>query len=105
MLWTKEKVVKLLQTNDIAVERAVLAIFNRQTTDEQASEVTRYCNHRGFRANHAKRGSYWARWLRSGNRLSGGHLALARRWMVQYHAQLCQIANEKTCSKCIAAPT
>lgn len=40
-----------------AVVRAIDILFGRQTEDEQRSEQTRWDNARGFRKNHAKRGS------------------------------------------------
>ncbi len=40
-----------------AVVRAIDVLFGRQTEDEQRAEQTRWDNSRGFRKNHAKRGS------------------------------------------------
>ena len=94
-MWTKESIQHLIRTNDRAVERAILAIFARQTTDEQAQQVTRYTNHRGFRSNHASKGSYYAKWVSSGRRLSGKHLDNARKIALQYHRQLVEVANKK----------
>ena len=51
-LWTKERIVTLLESNPRAVERAVLAIYARQTLEEQHSETTKENNGRGFRHNH-----------------------------------------------------
>lgn len=94
-MWTKERIQHLLRTNDTAVERAICAIFERQTQDEQATSATRHTNHRGFRQNHASKGSYYARWVNSGRRLTGHHLANARKIALQYHRQLAEIANAK----------
>ena len=94
-MWTKEKIQALIRTNPTAVERAIVAIYNRQTSDEKVTSNTRHTNHRGFRSNHAPRGSHYARWVLSGRHLSGYHLETARKIALRYHRQLCEIANEK----------
>jgi hypothetical protein len=91
--WTPEQIHSLLVTNDRAVERAIVVIFNRQTTDEQATKQTRHRNFRGFQTCDAKRGSYWARWILAGNHLTGDHLYFARRMAIKYRRQLADEAN------------
>jgi hypothetical protein len=95
MIWTKERIADLLRTNDRAVERAIVAIYNRQTVDEKSSQTTKHDNKRGFRANHASKGSYYARWVLSGRALSGHHLVNARNIAMHYRKQLLEIANAK----------
>lgn len=60
---SKDSIVKLLETNDLAVARALLVLNERQTQDEQASENTRYRNGRGFRPCHARMGSSMAKFF------------------------------------------
>jgi hypothetical protein len=98
-MWNKERITKLLTKNDRAVERAIVAIYDRQTPDEKATSDTRHDNHRGFRSNHASKGSYYARWVLSGRHLTGHHLANARKIALQYHRQLCEVANAKEIDK------
>lgn len=93
--WTESDIVALLDRSDKAVERAVVAIFNRQTPDEKQTSSTRHDNQRGFRANHTSKGSYYARWVNSGRSLSGFHLQNARKIVKQYRRQLCEQANVK----------
>lgn len=95
MPWTEDKIVDLLNTNDRAVERAIVAIYERQTADEKQTEHTRHDNQVGFRQNHAKRMSYYARLIKRGNRLYPAQLSLARSWMKMYRRQLADIANKK----------
>lgn len=95
LMWTKERIINLLNTNDIAVERAIVAIYNRQTLDEKNVRATRHDNSMGFRANHAYRGSYYAEWIRSGRHLTGDHIRKARKIVLHYHRQLLEIANAK----------
>lgn len=101
--WTKDRIINLLKSNDRAVEKAIVAIYHRQTADEKATSDTKHTNHRGFRSNHASRGSYYARWVLSGRTLSGYHVEKAREIALHYHRQLSEIANEKEAKKNEAA--
>lgn len=106
-MWTKERIQHLLATNDLAVERAIVAIYDRQTQDEKDVNAARHDNRRGFRSNHANTGSFFARIILKGwkqDRLAGRprqvhlnpeKLAKARRIAMQYHRQLCEVANVK----------
>jgi hypothetical protein len=103
--WTKDKIQNLLDNNDRAVERAIVAIYDRQTRDEKATSDTKHDNTVGFTAAHASKGSYYARWVLSGRKLTGHHLGNARRIAKHYHRQLCEIANAKETQKRPAAAT
>lgn len=103
MQWTQDRIQNLLRTNDLAVERAVVAIYDRQTQDEKRDSDTKHDNFRGFRSNHASTMSFYARIILKGWKQPNGKkrvhlnsvkLAKARAWMMQYHRQLCEIANE-----------
>lgn len=94
-MWTAERIVHLLNTNDKAVERAVVAIYERQTQDEKAASVTCHDNSVGFSGCDAIRGSYWARLIKRGYHLYPDKLAKARRMVVKYRRQLVEIANAK----------
>jgi hypothetical protein len=54
---TRERIVELLKTNDLAVARALLALNERQTATEQNTEHTINRNGRGFRPCHARMGT------------------------------------------------
>lgn len=103
-MWTKERIQNLLATNDLAVERSIVAIYDRQTQDEKRDSDTKHDNTVGFRANHASSMSFFARiilkgWGQDGHKkrvhLNPAKLEKARRFMMQYHRQLCEIANSK----------
>ncbi len=94
--WTPERVKELLQADDKAVGRAMVALFERQTSDEQASESTKHHNKRGFSAFDAGAGSYFAKWVMSGRQLTGRHLDKARRVALRYVKQLSSIAAQRT---------
>ena len=92
-VWTEAAIIALLQSNNRAVERGILAIFARQTEDEKSTECTRHENSRGFSAADARSGSYMARWISSGKRLDGKFLDKARKMAVKYRKQLVEVAN------------
>jgi hypothetical protein len=92
--WTEQQIIALLTCNNRAVERAILAIYDRQTQDEKRSDDTKHDNKIGFSAGDAKKGSYYARWVMSGRNLSRHHLNRARRMAVKYRRQLTEIANQ-----------
>jgi hypothetical protein len=92
-IWTREDIVALLNTNDRAVERGIVAIWQRQTADEQGSDTTRHSNGVGFSGWSARSGSYYAKWVESGRRLTGKHLDKARKIALHHVGQLTRIAN------------
>lgn len=92
-VWTKDEIKVMLATNDVAVERAVVAIYNRQTRDEQNAEETKHKNGVGFSGCHGHMGSYYAQWVLVGKRLTGRHADKARKMALHYVGQLTDIAN------------
>lgn len=92
---TPEYIGWLLTTNDRAVERAIVCIFNRQTADEQVAEDTRHRNGRGFSAGDAKKGTYMAKWILGGKHLSGQWMHDARGMAFKYIGQLVDEATMK----------
>lgn len=93
--WTKEKITALLTTNNLAVERAIVSIYNRQTIDEQSAGETKHSNGMGFSGAHSQLGTYYAKWVLSGRHLNGTHLDKARKMALRYTSQLLIVVNEK----------
>ena len=91
--WTRTEIEEMLNAHDRAVERAMVAIWERQTADEQETQGTRHHNGRGFAAWSAKSGTYYAEWIMSGRRLTGKHLVKARRIALHHAGQLTDFAN------------
>ena len=91
--WTRTEIETLINTNDRAVERAMVAIWERQTADEQETQDTRHHNGRGFAAWSARSGTYFAEWVRSGRHLTGKHLVKARKIALHHAGQLTDFAN------------
>lgn len=108
---SKEKIVELLKTDDRAVARALLVLTARQTTDEQASETTRYLNGRGYRPCHARMGASMSKFFERNGYLTPKQVAY---WRVKdktgkmrieiYAGQLQEEAHIKAAKKAAAAP-
>lgn len=92
---TDESIRTLLTSNDKAVRRALVVLFERQTTDEQATDAARHSNNKGFNHADAKQGSRMARVVLSGRPLASWNMARARTILHKYAGQLARIANEK----------
>lgn len=91
---TKESITRLLETSDLAVERAILRIYSFQTAQEQGIQATLNHNGVGFSAADGHTGSYYAKWVKSGKHLSGKHLVKARLMVLKYTRQLLEFANQ-----------
>lgn len=87
------KVKDLLAKNDKAVVRAVVAIYRRQTLDEQVSQLTKESNYQGFCANDATIMTMYAQQILKYGGLSQQQLKIARDRMMRYSRQLAEIAE------------
>lgn len=92
-VWTEQDIKVLLQTSDKAVCRAVVAIYERQTEDEQEIQHTKNVNGVGFNGPDSKFLSYCATWIKSGKPLNGKFLDKSREKIIKYRKQLAEIAN------------
>lgn len=106
---SKETILSLLQTNDRAVGRALLVLNERQTNDEQRSQVTRYLNGRGFRPCHARMGTAMAEFFGKRGYLTEKQVAYWRRTdragnmrLGIYWRQLAEAAEAKAAQKVAA---
>lgn len=84
-----------LFTDQKWLERGIVAIFEKQTHDEQRVENSIVYNKVGFSGYDAKSMSYYAKWIMSGHHLNGKHLEKAKLKMLKYANQLAKIAIEK----------
>lgn len=103
---TKESIIQLLKTNDKAVCRALLVLNQRQTTDEQRTEETKYRNGQGFRPCHARMGTSMAEFYTRNGYLTSKQISYWRSTTKSgksrieiYAGQLTQIAIEKQSKK------
>jgi len=93
MKWTRESIEARLTHQDRWVERAMVALWERQTRNEKQEGVAKINNGVGFAGWSARSGSYYAEWVLSGRRLTGKHLVRARRIALYHSGQLTAIAN------------
>ena len=94
-MWTKEDIRELLLTDDKAVARGVVAIFNLQTEDEQNVGETSVKNGVGFNGVDANFMSSIAQFYMRRNFLSAKQVEFARKKLLKYSNQLTMIANAK----------
>ncbi len=92
--WTRGEIENMVRTNDRAVERAMMALLDRQTQDEQKTGSVNHHNRMGFAACNSKSGTYFAKWVQSGRQLNGKHLEKARKIALYHAGQLTDIANK-----------
>lgn len=92
-MYTKEQIKDLLVTNDKAVERAILRLYQYQTNTEQVDRETKDKNNVGFNGVDANLLSGFAEWLKSGKHLTIKQLPYARKKIIKYAGQLANIAN------------
>jgi hypothetical protein len=76
--WTKERIIKLLETNDKAVGRALLRLLQNQTADEQIAETVKHLNGKGFRPSHARMGTSMAKFFQGRGYLTAKQVAYWR---------------------------
>lgn len=79
MTLNKEYILKLLETNDKAIMRALVVLNARQTLDEQQTEDTRHRNGQGFRPCHARMGTSMAKFYMEKGFLSPKQIAYWRK--------------------------
>ena len=102
--WTREHIIHLLNTNDRAVERALLQIYLRQTHSEKVSMNTHIHNNRGFTAFDGELLTNIAEKFISTGKLTMGQLNIVRPKMTKYWKQLLEIASESTKSPTFDRP-
>jgi hypothetical protein len=95
---TKSETIKQfktkLATNEKWATRGLLAIFDKQTADEQYVEATTELNGVGFNGVDAEILSSFAKQVLKGWKLSAKQLAILYKKMPKYASQLYRIAYE-----------
>jgi len=91
---TKDQIVELLNTNDKAVGRALIALFNRQTQGEQVSEATRNLNGEGFTPADAHMGSSMAKFYAARGYLTERQLSYWRKPNAKGVPRICKYAGQ-----------
>lgn len=86
--WTKDMIKELIQTNDKAVVRALLVIYNYQTESEKACGETRFDNGIGFNGVDANILTSFAEQVNTRGFLSPKQMMIARKKMLKYSGQI-----------------
>lgn len=88
--YTKEEIKLKLSTDIQWMERALVVLFRRQTSDEQDSGQTRVYNNMGFNGVDSRYLTYVTKWLMKDKRyhLSGRHLEKVRKMLPKYWKQI-----------------
>ena len=94
-MYTEQSIQTLLEKNDKAVVRGLLAIYARQTEDEQRAETTKVHNKIGFSAYDAPFMSKMVRFFKQRGYLTIGQIDCVRPTIIKYRRQLTEIANAK----------
>ena len=97
--YTKDDILALVRSNPSAVQRGILALYERQGEDERAFGIAKQRNRAGFSQGTAPMGSKIARSLLAGHRLDEDQLRVAQS-IVEFHAgQLARIANDQVAAR------
>jgi len=95
MLYTIAQIKEKIATSDAWLLRGLLAIYARQTENEQASDSTREDNGIGFNGYDAPFLSSLVKGYQRYNRLTPRQVQACRKCMMKYAGQLTVIANQK----------
>jgi len=90
---TRSALNAMLDSNPVAVERAILRLDSFQTATERAVRSTTLRNHVGFSQSWAKFGSSVAAQIRRGRRLSYKQIMAARKCAKFHGSQLVEFAT------------
>lgn len=91
--YTRSYIWLQIQESRAWTERAVLALYERQTADEKSAGSTVHHNAAGYNAFDAPFMTSLAEQLKQGRHLSNKQLAAARKVLRKYTGQLAKIAK------------
>lgn len=95
MTWNKENIQNLIRTNDRALIKALLKIYENQTEEEKNAEETLYHNGVGFTGVDAKILSSFAEFYLKNGFLTKKQMIITRNKMVKYHKQILILIEQK----------
>lgn len=100
--WTRSAMLDLLDRSPVAVERALLVLYARQTDGERETHTTSESNGQGFGAFDADILTSFAEQVatnrynrKEGQRLTEKQLELTRKKVRKYVGQLVEVANAR----------
>ena len=87
-IWKKDEIKELLQTNDRAVLRGLVAVYSLQTKDEKALAETVEHNGVGFSGFDAEILTSFAKQVQEQGKLTDRQMEVARKRVLKYAGQL-----------------
>jgi len=91
--WTKEEIKSLLESNDVAVIKGLIRIYELQTSDEQSAEYTKHHNGVGFSGFDGEFMTSVAKFFLKVGFVTEGQFVHLKKKMMRYAGQLAKIAN------------
>ena len=91
--WTKDEIKNLLSSNDVAVIKGLIRIYELQTSDEQLMEGTIDNNGVGFSGFDGDFMTSVAKWFLKHGFVSEGQFVHVKKKMMRYAGQLAKLAN------------
>jgi hypothetical protein len=91
--WTKDEIKSLLASNDVAVIKGLIRIYELQTSDEQNAEFTKYHNGVGFSGFDGEFMTSVAKWFLEHGFVTEGQFRGIKKKMMRYAGQLAKLAN------------
>ena len=92
-IWTKDEILDAIMKNDAQVAKALVKLYDYQTSTEQNAKETIYHNRVGFNGVDGKFLSSLAEFYKRNNYLSAKQTFRARKSLKKYAAQLARIVN------------
>jgi hypothetical protein len=100
--WDKESIKELIQTNDIAVYRALVLLYSFQTDEEKNTDKVKTVNGKGFNKLDAEILSSMARQVKSGRHLTDKQMYVARPKLMKYAGQILNYMKTREEQKTLA---
>ena len=92
--WTAEEIHYMIETNDKWLYHGLMAIYNKQTEDEKAHDLTHHENNVGFNGPDSNIMSRFAKSYKRHGMLYSQDKAQCRKRLLKYCKQLAKIANK-----------
>lgn len=94
-VYSIDEIKEMLINNDNAVIRGILALYEKQTLDEQTAKNSRHSNGIGFNRFDSRTMSLYANQIKTGYELDAVQFRDARERIMKYSKQLMRIANKE----------
>lgn len=94
-VWGKDEIKGYLEKSDKWVERGLVALYKKQTDDEQTHNRTKHRNNAGFNKTDAEFLTSCAKFFIENGFLTKKQIVYCRKKILKYSGQLAKIANRR----------